>query len=97
MRMIGLKKIGNYGFEVKELKSFIDKKDKKYSVRKQCKVLGINRAALYYEPREISRRDREMMNLMDEEYTNRPFYGARRMKQFLKRKDMRLAGCMWRH
>jgi len=41
---------------------------------------------LYYEPREISRRDREMMNLMDEEYTNRPFYGARRMKQFLKKK-----------
>ena len=27
-----------------------------------------------------------MMNLMDEEYTKRPFYGARRMKQFLKKK-----------
>jgi len=65
--------------------------------QKQCEVLGINRAALYYEPREISRRNREMMNLMDEEYTKRPFYGARRMKQFLKRKDMRWVGGMWRH
>ena len=49
-------------------------------------MLGINRAALYYEPREISRRDREIMNLMDEEYTKHPFYGARKMKRFLKEK-----------
>ena len=65
---------------------FIDKKDKEYSVRKQCEVLGINRAALYYEARKLSQRDQAMIQLIDEEYTKHPFYGARRMGLFLKEK-----------
>ena len=65
---------------------FIDKKDKKYSLKKQCEILGINRATMYYEPREIPQRDQEIMNLLDKEYTKHSFYGARKMKQFLKEK-----------
>ena len=65
---------------------FIDKKDKKYSLKKQCEILGINRATMYYEPREITQRDQEIMNLLDKEYTKHSFYGARKMKQFLKEK-----------
>ncbi len=65
---------------------FIDKKDKKYSIRKQCEVLGVNRAAVYYEPRKLNQRDQLLMKLIDTEYTKRPFYGTRRLQRFLKKK-----------
>lgn len=41
---------------------------------------------MYYEAREISLYDQVIMNLLDKEYTKHPFYGARKMKQFLKEK-----------
>ncbi len=64
---------------------FIDKQDKEVSVRKQCQLLGINRTSLYYKPVEINARDQTLMNLLDEEYTRHPFYGVRRMVEFLRR------------
>lgn len=64
---------------------FIDKQDKDVSMRKQCRLLGINRTSLYYKPVEINPRDQALMNLLDEEYTRHPFYGVRRMVEFLRR------------
>ena len=52
-------------------------------------MLGINRAALYYEPRKLGWRDQMLMKLIDAEYTKHPFYGARRMKQFLEDKGLK--------
>lgn len=60
-----------------------DIKDKSYSLRKQCKLLGINRSTLYYKPVVLSERDQKMMNLLDMKHTERPFYGVRKMKKFL--------------
>jgi putative transposase len=45
--------------------------------------MGISRAGLYYTPVEESRENLELMRLLDEQYTHRPFYGARRMTYWL--------------
>ena len=49
--------------------------------RKQCLLLDINRSTLSYKPVGIRPRDQEMMNLLDAQYTEHPFYGVRKMKK----------------
>ena len=54
------------------------------SVRRQCELLNLSRAGLYYEPLPISAEDQMIMNEIDEIYLKYPFYGARRMSRELK-------------
>jgi putative transposase len=53
------------------------------SVRRQCELLGLNRSGLYYEPAGETPEDLRLMRLIDEQYTARPFYGSRRMTEWL--------------
>lgn len=55
----------------------------KISVRRQCDLLGLNRSGLYYEPLGESAENRKLMRMIDEEYTRRPFYGSRKLMQWL--------------
>lgn len=54
------------------------------SVRKQCELLELNRSSLYYEPVPLSEADLQLMNVIDEEFTQRPCLGARQMKWRLR-------------
>lgn len=45
---------------------------------------------MYYKPVGIRPLDREMMNLLDAEYTKYPFYGVRKMKKFLREKGYKV-------
>jgi len=56
------------------------------SVRRQCELLGLNRSSLYYEPGGETPENLRLMQLIDEQYTARPFYGSRRMTQWLTRR-----------
>jgi putative transposase len=56
------------------------------SVRRQCELLGLNRSTLYYEPTGATPEDLRLMRLIDEQYTACPFYGSRRMTQWLTRR-----------
>jgi putative transposase len=53
------------------------------SVRRQCKLLGLNRSSLYYGPAEETAANLALMRLIDEEYTAHPFYGSRKMTNWL--------------
>jgi putative transposase len=53
------------------------------SVRRQCDLLGLNRSTSYYEPAGASPEDLRLMRLIDEQYTAYPFYGSRRMTEWL--------------
>jgi putative transposase len=53
------------------------------SVRRQCELLGVNRSGLYYEPLGESEENLRLMRLLDEQYTRTPFYGSRRMTEWL--------------
>jgi putative transposase len=70
--------------------SLINKRDNCYSLRDQSLLLGINWSTLYYRPIGINPIDREMMDLLDKQYTNTPFYGVLRMRQFLKSKGYKV-------
>lgn len=67
----------------------LDKDDKDMSIRAQCKLLGINRSGLYYEPRVESAYNVELMNMIDEEYTRHPFMGVEGMVAYLRDKGKR--------
>jgi len=53
------------------------------SLRRQCVLLGLSRAALYYRPVEVSAYQLELMALIDRQYLRAPFYGARRLAAWL--------------
>ena len=53
------------------------------SVRRQCELLGVNRSGLYYEPVGESQENLRLMRLLDEQYTRTPFYGSRKMREWL--------------
>ena len=53
------------------------------SVRRQCELLGLSRASLYYEPAGETPENLRLMRLIDEEYTAHPFYGSRKMTEWL--------------
>lgn len=54
------------------------------SVRRQCELMGLPRASLYYEPTGEGAENLLLMRLLDEQYTARPFYGIRRMTAWLR-------------
>ena len=55
------------------------------SVRHQCRLLGLARSLLYYQPVEASAEDRALMNVIDRLYTRWPFFGSRRILFELRR------------
>jgi putative transposase len=54
------------------------------SVRRQCALLGLPRSSFYYTPLPESEEDLRWMRLIDQEYLRRPFYGSRRMTEYLR-------------
>ena len=61
----------------------IDAEHPQLSVRRQCALLGLNRSSLYYEPAAETAENLRLMRLIDQEYTDCPFYGSRRMTAWL--------------
>lgn len=47
-------------------------------------MLGLARSTVYYEPRSESEESLGLMRLLDEQYTQTPFYGVRRMTAWLR-------------
>src|SRR5262249_50411464 len=54
------------------------------SLTRQCELLGLSRAALYYRPVEVSGYELELMALIDRQYLRTPFYSSRRMTAWLQ-------------
>jgi putative transposase len=54
-----------------------------FSIRRQCELLGLNRSTLYYRGIGESEENLRLMRLIDEKYTQRPYFGSRRMMDWL--------------
>ncbi len=54
------------------------------SLRRQCQLLGVNRASWYYQPAGETAENLRLMRLIDEQYTRTPFYGTRRVAAWLR-------------
>jgi putative transposase len=55
------------------------------SIRRQCELVDLNRGSYYYQPASESELNLKLMNLIDEQYTQTPFFGWRRMTVYLRR------------
>ena len=58
------------------------------SIVRQCQLMGVSRSSLYYRPKGTLPRDVSLMQAMDRQYLETPFYGSRRMKVSLDRHGM---------
>jgi len=56
------------------------------SLRRQCALLGLNRSTAYYRAEEESAVNLRLKEIIDVQYTARPFYGVERMTEYLRRK-----------
>ena len=54
------------------------------ALSRQCQLLGLNRAALYYQAAQVDAYELELMALLDRQYLRTPFYGSRRMTAWLQ-------------
>jgi putative transposase len=64
--------------------------DKQLSIRRQCELIGLNRASYYYEPAQESDLNLELMRAIDEQYTKTPFYGWPKMTECLQKQGYRI-------
>jgi putative transposase len=52
-------------------------------VIRQCQLLDLSRSSVYYQPAGISAEDLQLMRRIDEMHLKRPFYGSRRIRDWL--------------
>ncbi len=71
---------------IEEKKRLIEPDHEKLSIRKQCGLLKLSRSNLYYEPVKVSEETLQIMNHIDEIFTEIPFYGSRKIMEALRRK-----------
>jgi len=62
-----------------------------HSLAQQCEMLSLNRTGLYYNKRPISPRKLDILNAIDEIYTEDPVYGARRIRHELTKKGFTIS------
>lgn len=63
----------------------IDRDHPKLSQRRQCRLLSLSRSSLYYTPVGESAENLALMRLIDEQFLETPWYGARQMSRWLRR------------
>jgi putative transposase len=61
----------------------LDRAHADLSIRRQCAMLGLARSGVYRKPRPANDNDLEAMRRIDALFTERPFYGARRIARTL--------------
>jgi len=54
-------------------------------ISNQCRLLELSRSSYYYQLQPESELNLRLMDLIDRQYTKRPFYGARQMAESLRR------------
>ena len=79
---VGLKK-NLISLTYEKRKQFIEKNNEQICLKRQAELLDISRSGLYYQPR-VNQQDTALMNLVDEIYTELPFYDSRRIRKQLK-------------
>ena len=65
-------------------RALMDRQHPSLAVVRQCALLGISRLSVYYQPVPASQENLELMQLINQQYLERPFYGSRRMTAWLR-------------
>jgi putative transposase len=67
---------------MKELQGYISC-NKRFSIRRQCELLGVSRSNVYYKEVGESEENLFIMRQMDEEFLDHPTHGVIQMQDFL--------------
>jgi putative transposase len=73
------------GQRVEQKRQLIEPGHERLSVRRQCELVGLNRASYYYQAASESPLNLELMRKIDEQYLETPYYGWPRMTAHLHR------------
>jgi putative transposase len=66
-------------------KTLVEPDHLRLSIVRQCKLLKVHRSSYYYRPSGDPALNLKLMRLIDEQYLETPFYGARQMTRHLRR------------
>jgi len=80
-----LKKSRTSGLTVTEKRSMVEEDNVELSIRRQCQLLVLPRSSYYRSPGSESEENLALMRLIDEEYLRHPFFGTRKMRDYLVR------------
>ena len=70
---------------VEQKRKAIELGHKKIPIYRQCELLGLNRSSLYYKPSGETEYNEQLMELIDKQYVETPFYGIDKMTAWLGR------------
>lgn len=70
---------------IAEKQTAVEPSHKQLSVHRQCELVGLSRSSYYRQPAPESEKNLELMKLIDEIYTKYPFFGSRKMRDYLNR------------
>ena len=59
-------------------------RDADLPIARQCELLSLNRSTVYYRLQDVSEMDLKLMRRIDEMHLKRPFYGSRRIRDWLQ-------------
>ena len=71
-------------------KGLVEPENPGLSITKQCELLQLSRSSWYYEALGESELNLTLMRLIDEQFLERPYYGARQMARYLRRQGYRV-------
>jgi putative transposase len=71
---------------VERRRLMIDPAHERLSIARQCDLVSISRSSFYYEPAGETPLNLALMRLIDEQFLETPFYGARQMARHLRRR-----------
>lgn len=74
----------NLTCSVEAKRMLIDTDHPSLSIQRQCELLDLNRSSYYYQAKGEDAYNLELMRLLDAHYTRRPFYGIRRMTDYVR-------------
>ena len=57
-------------------RQLVDGEHQSLSIARQCALLGVSRSGLYYRPKGVTGEDLALMQAMDRQYLETPFYGV---------------------
>lgn len=85
--MIFLKKV-EIAYSLSQKRDLIEMEHLQLSISRQCDLLSIHRSGLYYQPVGESEENLLLMRKLDEQYLLTPYYGVRRMTEWLRREGI---------
>ena len=59
-------------------------RDTDLPITRQCELLSLNRSTVYYRLQDVPEMDLKLMRRIDEMHLKRPFYGSRRIRDWLQ-------------